>query len=157
MEIPITYYEPRLSMENEKYCNEEKITNYIDNAALNGWLIQFFIHPQHLSLDIPDKKWTVTALKRAKRYWEGKGYHPLLTTTNRIAQFWKERSEAIIKINDSAIEITCKCPVFIRLPYYTNKVIVNGSFAEVIHKEINGSEISLVLINNHKSTIVIPD
>lgn len=160
MEIPITYYEPRLAPEDEQveiYRNREKITDYIDNAAKGGYLTQFFIHPHHLALDIPDRQWTVNALKAAKAHWERKQYKPLLTTTNRFAKFWKDRSESTVWSNSKSTEINCSSPIFVRLPYDRDKVFVNNSLTDVIRKEVGGHTISLVLIDSTHADVQIPD
>lgn len=161
MEIPITYYEPRLSgPEGENaspnsYADKEKITRYIDEAADGGRIIQFFLHPHYLATESNDRTWATAALQTAIQRWTDKAYLPLLTTTNRIARFWKARAEAEIKVDGTRVAVRCDHPLLLRLPYETDTVLVDASEVPVIHKQVDGHMVHLVPLHKPYTTVTL--
>lgn len=144
--IPLTYYEPRVDGVKDKYRIPEKVTNYIDQAAANGSIAQFFFHPHYLA---PDNKHTPAAhaaIRLMKARIEEMGYKPHFTSTNRIARFWKARSEAQLTAKGDTITVTCEAPIILRLPAKPASVTVDGTAVSITEKTIAGDLAWLVLL-----------
>ncbi len=144
MEIPLTYYEPRLGGTYEG--TEEMVKEYIDGAAAEGRIAQFFVHPHYFWPENQHSQWSTAAIKLAKEYWTEKGYVPAITSTNRIAKFWKARSEAVITVNDDLITVKCDSPCALVLPEGTKTASVDGKAAEIIVKTISDREVCLAAL-----------
>lgn len=129
MEIPINFYEPRLG---GSYNKQEQLEKYIDEAAEYGRIIDFFIHPHYLYPDYPDTPYTLSALSFCKEYWEEAGYHPLLTTTDSIAEFWQARRNVKMTVQKNKIEIFAPCKMFLRLPDGHTSVLIDHKIVKVI-------------------------
>ncbi|MBQ8401572.1 MAG: hypothetical protein IJX14_06540, partial [Clostridia bacterium] len=144
MEIPNTYYEPRLGGTYEG--TEEMVKSYIDDAAAEGRIVQFFIHPHYLWHESPHAQWSVAALRLAKAYWEEKGYKIALTSTNRIAKFWQARKNAEITLSDGVITVKCDAPCALVLPEGVKSAETDGKTAEIVVKMISDRETALTAL-----------
>lgn len=144
IEIPITYYEPRLY---EETSDKSKIRACIDGAKEHGRIIQFFIHPHYVSYYYKDKIIaTMRVLDFIKEYTAQ--YDVLFTTTNNITRFWFDRRDCSLKTDNNVITVNAKTDVIVVLPYnFTGKQIsVDGVETPVTTKEQNGKTLSLVCI-----------
>lgn len=144
MEIPLTYYEPRLGGTYEG--TEEMVKTYIDGAAEEGRIAQFFVHPHYFWHESPHAQWSTAALKLAKAYWAEKGYRVALTSTNRIAKFWQARKNAEITLSDGVITVRCDVPCALVLPEGTRTAVIDGTDAEIVVKMISDRETALAAL-----------
>lgn len=153
MEIPLTYYEARLYQENSDIS---KVTGYLDGAAQNGRIIQFFCHPHYLQDNSEDLPAVERVLKLIGSYSQEKGYQILYTSTNRIAGFWKGRSGSAVSREGSEIAVTAKVPLIIVLPESAGDTVrLNGSPVSVVKKKVGDRSLSLVCIPEGNNTIVL--
>ena len=146
MEIPITYYEPRLYEEDS---DTSRITDYLDNGAAWGRITQFFIHPHYLHDTSEDLEATKRVLELIGSHCERMGYRKLISTTDRIAAFWQGRKQASIQRENSEIVVDSQIPVVLVLPAgYLQKeaVCVDGKPAAVISRKIGGEQMHLVAL-----------
>ena len=152
LEIPINYYEPRLSPPAGPYPAPEKITDYIDGAAENGRIAQFFLHPHYLGSALSEAPWgenvpwAIAALQCAKAHWEQKNYHPLLTSVDEIARFWHARADARITETDKGWKISSEVPVVLELPFPTHFIQIDGTPTAVCEKTICGEKRYLITV-----------
>jgi len=152
MEIPLTYYEPRLGGTYEG--TEEMVKGYIDGAAEEGRIAQFFVHPHYFWHESPHSQWSTAALKLAKAYWAEKGYRPALTSTNRIAKFWQARKDAVITADCGKITVNCSAPCALVLPEGVTVLTVNGKPAETVQKAVSGRELTLIALPTPGETMI---
>ncbi len=152
--IPLTYYEPRVDGIIDRYRIPEKVINYIDYAAATGGIAQFFFHPHYLAPDNPHTPAAHAAIKLMKARVEEMGYKPHFTSTNRIAKFWKARSEAALAVSGDSITVTCEVPMILRLPAKPASVTLDGAAAPVTEKTIAGDFAWLVTIPAGTHTVV---
>ncbi len=143
MAIPVTYYEARLPSEDS---DTTKIKNYLDAAAANARITQFFFHPHYLNEDNPHCAAVLRALDVMEQHLTARGYVSLPMTTNTIAQFWKARSEATIAPNGSTITVKTATPMLVRLPTPAEQVTLDGQPATVICKTVEGTKAYLVAV-----------
>ncbi len=159
-EIPITYYEPRLG--GDRYTDPDKITRYIDTAAKNGRMAQFFFHPHYMSehpenydYAKPNVPLAKAALGLAKQHWEEKGYRPLLTTTDNLALFWHARANATVVPTADGYTVDCEKACVLSLPFAASTVTVDGKESNVITKTISKEEQYLVVLPAGKHTVIV--
>lgn len=159
-EIPITYYEPRLG--GDRYTDPDKITRYIDEAAENGRMAQFFFHPHYMSehpdnFDYaqPNVPLAKAALAHAKQHWEQKGYRPLFTTTDNIAKFWHARAAATVENTADGYTVRCDAACVLVLPTPAATVTVDGKEVAVTVKTIAGETQYLVPLTAGNHTVSI--
>ena len=142
IEIPINYYEPRLG---DGYNEPARIESYVDRAAADGRIAQFFCHPHYLSDENPHTPLTLAALRLALNHADACGYKLLKTTTDRIASFWQARSKAKItpltasEPGETAVCTDTDVPLLLRLPapHSTQrlKVLLDGTEVPVVTKK----------------------
>ena len=155
MEIPLTYYEARLYREDS---DPAKVTGYLDGAAQNGRIIQFFCHPHYLQDNSSDLEAVERVLKLIRTYREEKGYQMLCTTTNRIAGFWTGRSASRINRNGSGMEVRAEVPLVVVLPGMgADTVVLNGEHVPVVKKKVSGRDLSLVYVPAGENRICIAE
>ena len=112
MEIPQNYYEPRIG---GKYGTDTgKLKNYFETGKKYMAVCQFFIHPHYLCSNNEHSAWSVKALEYALEYFKGKNVW--ITTTNRLALWWKQRGESVIKREGNVIVADAKAPLVLLLP-----------------------------------------
>lgn len=143
-EIPLTYYEPRLYEEDS---DSTKIRSYIDEACRHGRIIQFFLHPHYLS-SYYGKKIAATerVLKTILEHTAGKPI--LFTTTNKIARFWKARSNSRIEQSENELRISAKTDLILTLPPTLAKkaLTLDGNPIKTHEKTVSGRQLTLVCI-----------
>ena len=152
MEIPLNYYEPRLG--GQYVGTEEMVKNYIDEAADEGRIAQFFVHPHYFWPENPHSEWSVAAIKLAKAYWAEKGYRVALTSTNRIAKFWMARKDAVITQSEGSITVNCASPCALVLPEGSEAITVNGAPAETVKKSISGREVTVIALTTPGENVI---
>jgi len=151
MEIPLNYYEPRIG---GQYTDEGKVLNYIDGAAEDGRIAQFFVHPHYFNPANANSEWSVAALKAAIAHWKEKGYTPCLTSTNRIARFWEARKDVQIAVEDDRYSVNNALPMALALPNSVVSVTVDGADAAVITRTVTGRERKYVVLANAGAHII---
>ena len=152
MEIMNNYYEPRLGGTYEG--TEEMVKGYIDGAAYEGRIAQFFIHPHYFWPESPHAAWSTAALKLAKAYWAEKGYRVAFTSTNRIAKFWQARKNAKITASGNAITVICDAPMALSLPVNAAEVLIDGQKAATVKKTVSGREVTLAVLRTAGEHII---
>ena len=153
MEIPLNYYEPRIG---GQYTDEAQVLNYIDGAAEDGRIAQFFVHPHYFNPANPHSAWSTAALKMAIAYWKEKGYTVCLTSTNRIALFWEKRKNARITKAANGFAVQCDAPVAITLPESAASVTVDGEAAPILSRTVTGRARKYVVLptaGEHKISV----
>ncbi len=151
LEIPITYYEPRLYTEDQ---DTSKITSYIDEAKENGRIIQFFIHPHYLSFYYEEKiEATLRVLRVIKEHT--KHYNALFTTTNNITRFWLDRADSKIDVENGTIKVNAKSPCIVTLPssLADKTVLVDGKETVATTREQRGTTLTLVCVDKGEHTV----
>lgn len=143
MEIPLNYYEPRLG---GTYTDPDQILQYIDGAAKDGRIAQFFIHPHYLAPSNPNTAWSTAAVKLAKEHWTEKGYTVCLTSTNRIALFWQARRNAAICAVPEGITVECTVPTALVLPEAAERVLVDGKECATVTRKVTGRTRTLAVL-----------
>ncbi len=150
IEIPINYYEPRLG---NGYDDPGRITAYIDNAAAEGRITQFFCHPHYLEPDSAHTPATLAALRLAFGHAKAKEYRILKTSTDRIARFWHSRAESSIESDavradeTAAYLVRSEIPVLIRLPISPDSAVFSdGIPVSVTEKNRAGNRCFLVFV-----------
>ncbi len=141
--IPITYYEARLPSEDS---DTAKVVSYLDGAAANARITQFFFHPHYLNDDNPHCVAALRVLSLIKSHIAQKGYHALPMTTNTIAAFWQARAKATVEQNGKAITVKTDTPVLLRLAAPAATVTLDGTPAAVTQKFVQGDTAYLVAI-----------
>lgn len=143
MAIPVTYYEARLPREDS---NTAKIKNYLDSAAANARITQFFFHPHYLNEDNEHCAAALRVLKVIQQHIAESEYVAFTMTTNTIAQFWRARRQATIAQSGSTLIIKTSAPMLVRLPAPTEQVTLDGQPAPVIRKSVEDTEAYLVAV-----------
>lgn len=152
MEIPVTFYEPRLYSDEE---SPEKVINYLDNSAKHGRIAQYFIHPHYFHPDNALHRDAVLRLfKVTEKHVAEKGYKMLKTTTNRLADFWDKRRKATILYNGNTVEIKCDCDSVLQIPN-AKEVKIDGNIAKAVEKTINGKKVLLIPVEKGSHLIEI--
>ena len=162
MEIPVNYYEPRLDLsyvdeKSYRYSDTGKITDYIDRAAQEGRIAQFFIHPHYFAPDSRDMPAVIAALRLIMKHCGDMGYAPLFTTTDNIAKFWQSRAKSRLEYTGGMWIIETPIPLAIRLPHTHNsaEILLDGEPAVVINKIRSGREVSFVSVDSGRHTLEI--
>lgn len=151
LEIPLTYYEPRLYTEDQ---DTTKITSYIDQAKENGRIIQFFMHPHYLSFYYEEKiEATLRVLRLIKEYT--KRYNVMFTTTNNITRFWFDRADSKIDVQNDTLKIDAKTPCVLTLPdaLAKKRVFADGIEITPTERVQGGKALSLVCLSQGEHTI----
>ncbi|MBQ8882359.1 MAG: hypothetical protein IJY70_03105 [Clostridia bacterium] len=151
IEIPITYYEPRLYDEDS---DKSKIRACIDDAQKYGRIIQFFIHPHYVSTYYKDNiNATIRVLDFIKEYTAQK--EVLFTTTNNITRFWFDRRDCLLKMDNKSITVDAKTDIVVVLPpdFVGKTLAVDGVETPVTTKTQNGKNLSLVCVSKGLHTI----
>ena len=143
MVIPITYYEARLPQEDS---DTSKVITYLDNAAQNARITQFFFHPHYLNDDNVHCVAALRVLALIKSHMAEKKYRALPMTTNTIAKFWKARAEATIVPNGTTYTVNTETAVLFRLPTAAKSVLLDGVRVPVMTKEVEGATAYLVAV-----------
>jgi len=145
LEIPITYYEPRL--DNDHYNNEPQILQYLENSAAHGRISQFFIHPHYLNPSYARITSTFTALKRIQAFIQEKQYKVWYTTTDTITAYWHDRSASTLEAAESgAWKLTAACPLSVILPDNVESVQCGGETLPVENRVISGKAMRITAI-----------
>ena len=153
MEIPLNYYEPRIG---GQYTDESQVLNYIDGAAADGRIAQFFVHPHYFNPANQNSEWSVAALKAAIAHWNEKGYTVCLTSTNRIARFWEARKNVQIAVEDGSYVVRNSQPMAVALPDGVTSVSVDGAAAEIVTHTVTGRARKYVVLSSageHRITV----
>lgn len=145
LEIPINYYEPRLYTEDS---STEKLIGYVDGGADYARIVGFFIHPHYLFEGGGGTESTLRALNVVKEHIEHHNYSVLMTTTNRITEFWHERAKTTLEYGENEVHIDTKIPLLLRLPncLKSDKVYVDGASAKLERKTLKDEYADLVYI-----------
>ena len=149
MVIPITYYEARLPNEDS---DTSKVIAYLDGAAQNARITQFFFHPHYLNDDNEHCVAALRVLALIKSHLAAKGYRALPMTTNTVAQFWQARAQASVIAGDRTITVTAAAPMLLRLPEATAATL-DGAPAPVLHKTVEGGDAYLVFVPAGEHTV----
>ncbi len=143
MLIPNTYYEARLPSEDS---DPTKVIRYLDGAAENARITQFFFHPHYLNDDNVHCTAALRVLALIKHHIAAKGYCALPMTTNAIARFWQARTAASLVTDGQSIKVTSAVPLLLRLAKDAQVVRVDGKETAVTHKCVEGKDAYLVTV-----------
>ncbi len=137
LEIPINYYEPRVG---GPYPGPEGVLNYIDDAAREGRIAQFFCHPHYLEDHGAHTPWARAAIEAGLSRARDKGYRIFRTTTDEIALFWHARSLSKISSKDGALTVSSATSVVLRLPdaQAPGTVLLDGKPVRPLHAKRPG-------------------
>ena len=131
-----------------------KVTGYLDGAAQNGRIIQFFCHPHYLQDNSEDLPAVERVLKLIGSHSQEKGYQILYTSTNRIAAFWQARSASKIVREGLEIAVKAQVPMVIVLPEGAGDMIrLNGKEVPVVKKKVGDRMLSLLCIPEGENTL----
>lgn len=141
--IPITYYEARLPQEDS---DTTKVLTYLDNAAANARITQFFFHPHYLNDDNPHCVAALRVLSLIKQRIAQKGYRALPMTTNTIAAFWQARAKATVTQTGNTITVKTDAPLLLRLAAPAATVTLDDAPCSVTRKDVEGRTAYLLAI-----------
>jgi len=133
LEIPISYYEPRLRED------PTKIVEYLENGVKYGRILQFFIHPHYLAHRSSQRPLVLNALHLMQTHIREKGYRVLYTTTNEIARFWHSRADAQVTPTQNGYRIRTDVPIFLKVGDRGQTFLLNGKKVEPILRLENGT------------------
>ena len=151
LEIPINYYEPRLYTD---HSDTSKIVSYIDSAAENARIAQFFIHPHYLEYSSRDREAVLRVLSLIQKTLTEKDYSALFTSVNRITDFWLSRMASSVKDLGDRIEIAARCELFVVINRdTTGLVLLDSQPCDVIEKNVSGKRLSLVFVPSGEHTV----
>jgi hypothetical protein len=143
MAIPVTYYEARLPAEDS---DTSKVRAYLDGAAKNARIAQFFFHPHYLN-DISDQfPATTRVLRLINSHVAAQGYCALSMTTNTIATFWQKRAAATIDVSSEGITVSTETPILLRLPCDVDTAMLDGKTVATTHKCVESAVATLLRI-----------
>jgi hypothetical protein len=98
MLIPITYYEARLPQEDS---DPGKVKRYLDAAAANARITQFFFHPHYLNESSDHYGASQRAIAVMKQHIAACGYVAMPMTTNTWDCCWIFLAAALMRANSS--------------------------------------------------------
>jgi hypothetical protein len=149
----VNYYEPRLYNENS---DTSKVVKYIENAAKNARISQFFIHPHYLALSSSDRPAVLRVLDLIGKTISENRYNCLYSTTDKITKFWFDRALSRIEKLGNSLKVILSDDMLITLPksISSDNILIDGKKAKVIKKLICGKEIRLIHVSfgNHVIT-----
>jgi hypothetical protein len=162
IEIPNTYYEPRLKTDAD--LDLLKIHNCIDQAVKHGRCINYFLHPHYVS------GWygggnepVLNAIEETLRYCEKNNYVSNKTTgVNQLCLWWHDRAECKIfniKNNTDSVDfnITAMCDMIVKIPDNNYKELcINGKTRDNYElKNIDGIDWFMFTVKKGLYTIKI--
>ncbi|MBQ8719499.1 MAG: hypothetical protein IJY65_00520 [Clostridia bacterium] len=145
MEIPVTYYEPRIYKATD---STEKVVRYVDDMVRYGRFGQFFIHPHYLREGSPEREGALRAISTLRTRAKERGYNISYSTTNKIADFWLARANASVCCDGASISVKCDTPLLVRLPksFCGKALTLDGADAICQEKYASGEKIYLVFV-----------
>ena len=132
VEIPNTYYEPRMytcSAEEKK-----KIHDYLDQCAFWGRTGGLFFHPHYISGVITDATPALAALDEALAYMAQKGYAVYTTAPDALTLWWRARAGSVISdVTAGGFTLDSEADgLILRLPQGVRDVRLDGREADTV-------------------------
>ena len=143
IEIPNTYYEPRLKTDADLL----QIHNCVDQAVKHGRCINYFMHPHYVSGWYGGGNESVlNAIEETLRYCEKNNYVINKTTSvNKLCLWWHYRADCKIlnvKNNSCSVNfnITALCDMIVKIPdnNYKELYINDETHDDYVLKNIDG-------------------
>ena len=154
MEIPVTYYAPRIYKKTDS-C--DKVIKYVDDMVKYNRFGQFFIHPHYLREGSPEREGALRAIGTLLARVKERGYKISYSTTNKIAEFWLARANASVCRDKDPISVKCDTPLLLRLPkgLKTDFIRVDGNPVKTQKKQLCGKELCLVYVPAGTHTVAV--
>ena len=145
LDIPITYYEPRL--DSDRYNNEPQILQYLENSAAHGRISQFFIHPHYLNPSYDRITSTFAAIKRIQAYIREKQYKVWYTTTDTITAYWHNRSASTLEADGAGNwKLYAACALCVLLPEGVESIQCGGEQLSLEKRVVSGREVTIAAV-----------
>lgn len=146
VEIPITYYEPRLYSRSAEEL--DTLHTYLDQSAFWARMGSLFFHPHYISGVVVPAEPALAALDECMAYCDAKGYKVYKTAPDALTLWWHDRAaSSICGISPNGFVLECAAAsLVIRLPEGTADVYVDGVKANTEQKTLEGGVSTLLTV-----------
>ena len=146
VEIPSTYYEPRLHGDNPQEL--AKLHNYLDCCVFWGRTGGLFFHPHYISGVVVPAEPALAALDACMAYCEEKGYQAVKTAPDALTRWWHERAASrILEVTPEGFILESAAEALsLRLPEGAGVVYVDSVRVDVERKALEGTVCKLLTV-----------
>ena len=146
VEIPITYYEPRLYSRSPEEL--DKLHSYIDQCVFWGRVGSLFFHPHYISGVVGPAEPALAALDECMAYCDAKGYKVYKTAPDALTLWWHDRAASrICEISPNGFVLDCAAEsLSLLMPEGTVDVYVDGVKANTEQKALEGGVSTLLTV-----------